>query len=207
MYLTEDSEEHPPSAQTGGGGGNREESDEEILALSIKQPDVFSVLLDRYQDAFLRKARSVVFSHEEAEDIVQETFTKIYVNAHRFKVQEGASFKSWGYKILLNTAFTRYQRLKRIRGAGADLDPEFYELLPDLESRQFEKEEVTDYVISVLSRMPDQLSRVLQMHFLEGKPQQEIADIEGTSVGAIKTRVHRAKKVFKDECNTVSTTL
>jgi len=63
---------------------------------------------------------------------------------------------------------------------------------------QFEKQEVTDLVVSILSRMPDQLKRVLEMHFLEGKPQQEIADIEGTSVGAIKTRVHRAKKVFKD---------
>jgi len=202
MYLIEDSKDYPPA-----GGDNREESDEEILALSIKQPDVFSVLLDRYQDAFLRKARSVVFSPEEAEDIVQETFAKIYVNAHRFKVQEGASFKSWGYKILLNTSFTRYQKLKKIRGAAADLDPEYYELLPDLESRQFEKNEATDFVISVLSRMPLKLSRVLKMHFLEGKPQQEIAQIEGTSVGAIKTRVHRAKKVFKEERNAISTTL
>lgn len=175
-----------------------ERSDEEILALSIRKPDLFSILLDRYQDAFLRKAQSVVFGREEAEDIVQETFSKIYLNAHRFEVVPGATFKSWGYRILLNTSFTHYQRLKKARGARADLDPEFYELLPDLERRQFEKQEVTDLIISVLSRMPDQLGRVLELHFLEGRPQQEIADIEHTSVGAIKTRVHRAKKAFKE---------
>jgi len=83
-----------------------ERSDEELLALSIKKPEVFGILLDRYQNAFLRKSQSVVFSREEAEDIVQETFTKIYTNAHRFEVVPGASFKSWGYRILLNTSFT-----------------------------------------------------------------------------------------------------
>jgi RNA polymerase sigma-70 factor (ECF subfamily) len=175
-----------------------EKSDEEILALSIKKPDLFGVLLDRYQDAFLRKAQSVVISREEAEDVVQETFTKIYLNAHRFDVVPGATFKSWGYRILLNTSFTHYQRLKRIKGTHADLDPEFYELLPDLEHRQFEKQEMVEFVISILSRMPDQLGRVLKLHFLEGLPQQEIADMENTSVGAIKTRVHRAKKLFKE---------
>ena len=66
-----------------------QQSDEEILALSVKYPDAFSALLDRYQEAFLRKAFTVVRSREDAEDIFQDAFTKIYLNAARFKVQIG----------------------------------------------------------------------------------------------------------------------
>lgn len=171
--------------------------DEEILELAIKNPSLFSVILDRYQEAFLRKAEGVLRSREDAEDIVQETFAKIYLHAGKFKVQEGASFKSWAYKILLNTSFTRYKKRKKDRGAVYAPDPEWYESMPDLNSKQFEKEELSDYVISVLSRMPEHLSKVLKLHFIDGRPQDEIAKIEGVSVGAIKTRVHRAKKEFK----------
>src|SRR3989338_2299425 len=83
-----------------------ETRDEDILRTSVKHPEFFSVLIDRYQDAFLRKALSIIKSREDAEDIVQEAFAKIYLNASRFVLQDGASFKSWGYKILLNAALT-----------------------------------------------------------------------------------------------------
>jgi|TARA_Y100000310_G_scaffold170442_2_gene170612 RNA polymerase sigma-70 factor (ECF subfamily) len=182
-----------------------EKTDEELLALSVKKPGVFEVLLERYQAAFLRKSLTVVRGKEEAEDIVQETFAKIYLNAARFEKQEGASFKSWGYKILLNTSFTHYQRLKRRAGATAELDPEFYEMLPDVDSRSFEKQEVSDYLVSVFSRMPDHLARALHMHFVEGLPQKDIAKAENSSVSAVKTRIHRAKKEFRKIAETIST--
>jgi len=174
-----------------------EKSDEEILALSIDHPSLFSIILNRYQEAFLRKAESIIRSREDAEDIVQETFAKIYLNASKFQVMEGASFKSWGYKILINTTFTHYKKRKRAWGATVELDPEFYEILPDLKERQFEKEEIIDYVVSIFARMPENLGRALRLHFLEGRPQTEVAALEGVSVGAIKTRIHRAKKEFR----------
>lgn len=181
----------------GGDNLNMEKSDEEILALSVRQPYLFGILLDRYQDAFLRKAESVLHSREDAEDVAQEAFTKIYRYADKFQTQEGASFKSWGYKILLNTAFTRYQKMKKRRGAVFNPEPEWYEAMADTNTQQFEKEELKDYIISVFSRMPEHLSKVLHLHFIEGRPQEEIAKIEGVSVGAIKTRVYRAKKEFR----------
>jgi len=176
----------------------RQMSDEEILALSVKHPHMFEIILDRYQDALLRKARSVLRDPLDAEDVVQEAFSKIYLNAGKFVVQEGASFKSWAYKIMLNTAFTKYQKIKRERGVRTELDPEFYESFADNESRQFEKQEVSDYVISMLVRIPDHLGRALRLHILEGRSQEEVAEIEGITVGAVKTRVHRAKKAFKE---------
>ncbi len=171
-------------------------SDEEILELSIRMPSVFSVLLDRYQDAFLRKVESILHSREDSEDVVQEAFTKIYLNANKFKVVEGASFKSWGYRIVINTALTCYQTLKKRNAVTADLDPEFYEMLPDLRNMHEEKE-IRDVVVSVLARMPGTMSRALRLHIIERRPQEEVAEMEGVSVGALKTRIHRAKKEFK----------
>ena len=183
-----------------------EKSDEEVLALSIKHPHLFSELLNRYQEAFVRKAKTVVFTQEDAEDVTQEAFMKIYQYADRFEVQEGASFKSWGYKILMNTAFTKYQKLKKEREAFAPLEMEYYELLPDHEMEQFEREQMRDYVISVFARMPDNMVRVLKLYFLEKRPHKEIAEMEGTSVGAIKTRMHRAKIEFRNTLKSISLT-
>ncbi len=173
-----------------------ERKDEEILEQSLAHPSLFSILVARYQDAFLRKAEGIVRSREEAEDIVQETFTKIYFNARRFTYVEGATFKSWGYKILMNTTFTHYQKLKKKGAAHVELDPELYEMLPDPANFSHE-ETMRDYVASFLSRMPDQLARPLRLHFIEEYSQKEIAEMEGSTVSAIKTKIYRAKREFE----------
>lgn len=173
-----------------------DKSDEEILACSIKDPSVFSVILERYEKAFLRKVKPIVGSMENAEDVVQETFTKIYLNASRFEIQEGATFKAWAYKILLNTSFTNYQKYKKSKSIS--FTPEMEEIIPDTKSRDFEKEELKDQVISAFVRMPDIFSKVLRLYFIENFSQKEIAEMENVSIGAIKTRIHRAKKEFKD---------
>jgi len=174
-----------------------ERSDEELLALSISTPSLFALLVRKYEAPFMRKALSIVREHTDAEDIVQEAFTKIYLNAKKFKKQEGAQFSSWAYRILINTALTHYMRLKRRGMATQELDDEIWQLIPDKNLRQFEKASLEDEVASVLSRMPESLARALSGFFLEGKSQEEIAQETGLSIGAIKTRVHRAKKEFR----------
>ncbi len=170
--------------------------DEELLRLSIESPSVFGVLVERYQAPFLRKAYRVLRNQEDAEDVVQEAFTKIYVNAARFQSQEGATFGSWGYKILLNTCYTFHQKRKRISGKRVYMEDElFYNLS---EKKDEEKEmELGDLVATLLSQLPKNLHRVLHLHFIMGYKQQEIADMEGETVGAIKTRVFRAKQELK----------
>lgn len=179
-------------------------SDEELLALSVSHPSLFALLVRKYEEAFLRKAISIVHEREEAEDIVQEAFTKIYLNAKKFKTVEGAQFSSWGYRILINTALTHYAKRKRRGTAEFGLDEEIWALIPDKNLRQFEKKELQDLVASVLTRMPAPMSRALNAFFIEGKTQEEIAAEEGLSVGAIKTRVHRAKREFKRVFETIS---
>lgn len=180
-------------------------SDEEVLALSVSHPSLFAVLVRKYEDAFLRKAMGIVRDREEAEDVVQEAFTKIYLNAKKFKVVEGAKFSSWGYRILINTALTHYAKQKRRGRAEFGLDEEIWALIPDKNLRQFEKKVLLDEVASVLSRMPAPMARALTLFFIKGKSQEEIAKTEGLSVGAIKTRVHRAKTEFKKIYETINT--
>lgn len=171
-------------------------SDEEILIRSQVKPWYFGVLLDRYQDAFMRKAKSVIFNELDAEEVVQDTFTKIYMNADKFKPQEGAKFSSWAYRILLNTAFTRYQKLVKEGQRFHNIDPEFEHMVKDGtdHSGMMEKR---DAVERVLERLPGHFTIVLRLHYLERWSHQDIANETGESVGTIKARIHRAKAAFR----------
>ena len=184
-----------------------ESSDEELLAASLKHPSLFAKLVEKYEAPFFRKALSIVREKEEAEDIVQEAFTKIYLYAPKFKKVDGATFSSWGYRIVINTALTHYMKRKKEKGVRADLEPEILELFPDKNLRQFEKSEASDEIASILSRMPTPLAHALSSFFIEGKTQEEIAKSEGVSVGAIKTRVHRAKQEFKKIYKSITDTI
>jgi len=175
-------------------GSHEGPRDEELLYASVKKPALFETLVDRYEEAFKRKVRGVIGAREEVDDIVQEAFVKIYLNASKFEVQEGASFKSWAYKVLLNTTFTHYQKLKKENGAIVTVEQDVYESFKDT---NVPDKETNEFVVSVLCRMPKHLGKVLRLHFLDGMPQKEIAALEGVSISAIKTRIHRAKKEFK----------
>ncbi len=181
--------------------------DEDILSASITNPALFSQLVQKYEAPFLRKAISIVHDEPEAEDVVQEAFVKIYMNAKKFKVVEGAQFSSWGYRILINTALTHYVKRKKEGMVRVDLDPEIMELLPDKSVEEFGKKEISDEVASVLAKMPPLFARALVAFFIEGKPQEEIAKTEGVSVGAVKTRVHRAKQEFERVYRAITTNI
>jgi RNA polymerase sigma-70 factor (ECF subfamily) len=170
--------------------------DEELLRISLNSPAVFEVLVLRYQTLFLRKARSVLRNKEDSEDAVQETFTKIYMNAGKFQPREGASFSSWGYKILLNTCYTLHQKRKRTSGKRVFADDEFLYNLSSNENVGKEAE-LRDLAASLLSNLPKHMSRVLHLHFILGFREQEIADMEKETLGTIKTRVFRAKQAMK----------
>ena len=173
-------------------------SDEEILARSQAQPWIFAVLLERYQDAFMRKAMSIIHNQLDAEEIVQDAFTKIYMNAHRFEVQEGAKFSSWAYRILMNTAFTRYQKRVKEGQRFTNIDPEFEQLIGE-RSEHSGFEEKRDAIERVLERMPGHFVVVLRLHYLERWSHADIASETGETVGTIKARIHRAKAAFRKE--------
>jgi RNA polymerase sigma-70 factor (ECF subfamily) len=173
-------------------------SDEEVLARSQGEPWIFTVLVERYQDAFLRKANSILHNQLDAEEVVQDAFTKIYLNARTFIPQEGAKFSSWGYRILMNTAFTRYQKKVKEGQRYVNIDPEFEQFVAD-SKQSVQHTERTDAVERVLARLPGHFTAVLRLHYLERWSHQDIAEETGENVGAVKARIHRAKAAFRQE--------
>ena len=172
--------------------------DEEILFRSQTQPWLFRILVDRYEAAFLRKARSIIFNPLDAEEVVQDAFTRIYVNADKFTPQVGAKFSSWAYRILMNTAFTRYQKLIKEGQRFQQIDPEFEQFIGE-EKFHSAFAERRDGIDRVLDRLPGHFSVVLRLHYLERWSHADIAQETGENVGTVKARIHRAKAAFRKE--------
>ncbi len=181
-----------------GDEGSQSLRDEEILFRSRGEPWLFSILLDRYQDAFLRKAESILHSPLDSEEVVQDAFTKVYMYMDRFEVRTGARFSSWAYTILINTALTRYMKRKHMGERTIALDPEYEQQVRDKTEHQAQKED-TDEIERILEKLPGHFAAVLRFHYLERWSHKDIARELGTSVAAVKTRIHRAKAVFKKE--------
>ncbi len=174
-------------------------SDEELLALSLSRPSAFEILVARYQTQFLSRVQHVVGSRDAAEDVVQEAFIRMYRFAARFKGEAG-SFRAWSLTILMNVARTHYRKLARGRENFAELTAEHYESLAD--TGVFAKEGHEAYAKEVIEKgflqAPEGVAEILKLAFIDDLPYAEIAEKLGTSVPAVKTRVHRAKAVLRD---------
>lgn len=169
--------------------------DEEVLSISLYRPSFFKILVDRYQEPFLRKAQSIIRRREDAEDIIQEAFTKIYIHAGKFKKIQGIEFKSWAYKIVMNTALTKYRKIKK-ENQIEFFEPMFYKELSTNEDLVFKTDNKTA-VSYIISLMPETFGRLLSLYYLEDKPYKIIAHEENLTIPALKMKLFRAKKLFK----------
>ena len=129
-------------------------TDHEVLLRSRREPELFALLVRRYESPLLRRARTILGSPEDAEEVVQDAFTKMYLYADRYQAQEGATFSSWAYTILNRVAFTRYQAKKRGREQRVELLPEHYESLPDAKAEFLENLSVKNEVLAALAKIP-----------------------------------------------------
>ena len=190
IYMTSYLDDNNPQS-------SQEMKDEEILKASRDEPALFEILVEKYHEPLMRAAWRVVRGREEAEDIVQEAFVKMYKNAHKFEKQEGIEFKSWAYKVTINTAITHYRKLKR--GEFLSEDPSIYQEAGQelADSRIFTKTDARSAVADTLEQMPEHLRTVLQHYYMEDKSYRTIADEEGISISTLKMRLFRAKKLFK----------
>lgn len=172
-----------------------DKADHEVLALSLTRPSVFEILVSRYEHVFLNKVTGIVKNREEAQDIVQDTFVKIYIHGAKFKLMDGASFKSWAYRILLNTCFSYCKKRKREREFVAAVEPEILQSFGVMDDN--EQKLNLDHFLFVASKLPNVTAKLLKKVMLEGKGHEDIALEEGMTVGATRTRLHRAREEFK----------
>lgn len=172
-----------------------ESKDELLLTASQESPDLFAILVERYQKPFLRLAFRVLNSREEAEDVVQEAFLKIYRHAEQLRQTPDSKFKSWAYKIVFNTAFTHYRKAKRRFGETEYLDTFLYEVLrgKDVEAEINSKILVKE----TLEKMPGESRELLELHYLKELSYDEISRRKKMTIPALKMRLFRARDLFR----------
>src|SRR3990167_1792783 len=184
------------SLMEGGAEALNQAKDEALLVASQEYPDLFSILVDRYQAAFLRFAGRILNSKEEAEDVVQEAFLKIYRHADQLQEGPNSKFKIWAYKIVFNTALTRYRNLKKLMGQVTYLDTFLYETLGSKDFQDNLDAEI--FVKEILAKMPNDFRELLELHCLEGLSYDQISEKKNITIPALKMRLFRARELFRN---------
>ena len=172
-------------------------TDEELLRRSLEMPSAFETLMIRHQREFLARAQAVVKTRDEAEDVVQETFIRMYRFAPKFS-EENGTFRAWSITILMNVARTKYQKSAKERGVFARLEDDHFVSLAEVGRSEHDAYLDKEEVKQVLGRVDAETAEILTLAYLEGLPYEHIAELKETSVGAIKARVHRAKLTVRN---------
>ena len=162
----------------------------------------FDSLYGDYRGKVYRVILRMVRNPSDAEDLTQETFLKVNRNLPHVKRPE--SVPSWLYRIATNTALDHLRQASSHDGKGIiQLSLEDVEPTPtDTPSppASLDSTESVSCVHEYADRMPEQYRVALVLHDLEGLPLAQVAEVMGSSVGATKVRLHRARKRFAEIC-------
>jgi len=173
-------------------------SDKDIL-FDLVDEDIesYSILVDRYKNRLINFVYRFVKDFDVAEDIVQETFLRVYRKRHNYKAI--ANFSTWIFTIAGNLAKSELRRRKRWKFFSLDAsnDDEKKFELPDNGIKPDRAASVSildENIQNAIDKLQDKYKESLILRDIEGMSYKQIADITRVPVGTVKSRVNRARK-------------
>ncbi len=160
-----------------------------VSALKRREPNAFEQLVLEHQNRVFSLCLRMMKNPEEAEDLAQEVFIKVYNNLHRFKGQ--SSFSTWLYRITTNmlSSYFRKEKLRRFLPLGEQI---FSDDRADERTRSYR-----DELFSLLNRLSRQERQVVILRGLQELSVAEAAGILGTTENVIKVSYHNARGKLK----------
>src|SRR5262245_33527213 len=177
----------------------------ELISRAIRKDErAVRELIRRYNRRLYRLARSVIRDDSEAEDVLQEAYLRAFDQLSSFR--GNSTLGTWLGRIVLNEALARVRRrhssieLDETRDYGADhlipfplanlqIDPE----------RTVAQREIHSILERAVDRLPDDFRTVLVTRTIDGMSTEETAELLGLNPETVKTRLHRARKLLKDD--------
>lgn len=173
-------------------------SDREILdrfANVSTRNDAFNALVRQYQQRLYWHIRKMVLDHDDADDILQNTFIKAFKALDNFR--EDSKIYTWLYKIATNECIT-FLNNKKKRFFVPMVDVE-YQLSQNLQTdAYFNGDRIQMKLQQALLTLPDKQRLVFNMKYFDDLKYEEISEILGTSVGALKASYHHAVKKIEE---------
>ncbi|GGE42904.1 RNA polymerase sigma factor [Psychroflexus planctonicus] len=163
----------------------------QLLQNPDKKDEAFSLLVKEYKVRLYWHIRNFVKIHEDADDVLQNVFIKVYRNIHKFKGE--SKLYSWMYRIASNESITFLnKKAKKLQISNEEIQDY---ILDNLQSDvYFEGDEIQLKLQKAIAKLPEKQQLVFNMKYFQELKYKEMSEILETSVGALKSNYHHAVK-------------
>jgi len=165
---------------------------EELQNIQTKEK-AFRILIKEYKERLYWHIRKIVISHDDADDVLQNTFIKVFKGIDNFK--QDSKLYSWMYRIATNESITFIN--KRARERNIDITEMKQKLVSNLQSdKWFSGNDIELILQEAVATLPEKQQLVFNMKYFDHMKYQEISEILGTTVGGLKASYfHAVKKI------------
>nr|WP_275984042.1 RNA polymerase sigma factor SigW [Paenibacillus hamazuiensis] len=162
----------------------------------------FAQLVDLYQDKIYHLAYRMMGNAQEAEDVVQETFLRVYSNLERY--DETQKFSTWIYRIATNLCIDRLRKRRTTYSLDAEMPEgegsDWYSLMPsneDTPEKQVIVSETQQQIRESIDTLPEKYKSIVILRYLQDMSLQEISEVLTMPITTIKTRLHRGREFLR----------
>jgi RNA polymerase sigma-70 factor (ECF subfamily) len=176
----------------------KQQTDEELMALiQAFNHEAFSELVTRHSDRFYALSYRTLFHQSDAEDIVQESFLKLWRKPTLWQPKRGVQFKTWFYRIIVNACYDLNKKKSSQESSLIDQD---YEQLAEEDNGSQQRSNLST-IEAALKNLPERQRTALNLCFYEELSNKEAADIMGIRLKALQSLIMRAKTTLKAQIN------